>query len=510
MAGPASVSSHSATRSSKPVPTLFNRPDADAILYSSDKTHFRVHRQILSVASPFFETMFSLPQSTPSSVGNLPVVPMEEDARTVEDLLRICYPGRDPQLKTCTASEWQHIGGMVRAAQKYDLAAAVEFMEATLTANADSFPLIVYCIACTHDMEVIAKHAARSLLACVKDGHGLNMERWSALETLYVPQLEDISAGCYHRLMQAIRGGKLPDGSRVRLHGATKETNTNSRRTSVCTLDRCPDNGPTEFTLRAADGIDYKVSKKTFLSFRPHAADTSTTLSLSIRSSVLQLLLPLLDASTTTEELHDCKSVAPALRAAAKYKMDKLHAALKKRWLELFAGDPLRSYLIASVYGLEDEAVGSAKLLLFRTMLELRALYVPIMESVSAGSYFRLLRYHKKCADAADGVRKAWLKAFPQGLKVPQTCPQRRCSREYSKRSRWMDICFTRLYAMRDCPRQDVAEDRALLGELCFQAGNCASCAERVSNTNVMKFLAAYSKANKEAISKVGTSMLFK
>ncbi|KAI0255963.1 hypothetical protein BJV78DRAFT_1113987, partial [Lactifluus subvellereus] len=40
----------------------FDDADADIILRSSDQVNFHVYKVILSVASPFFKDMFSLPQ----------------------------------------------------------------------------------------------------------------------------------------------------------------------------------------------------------------------------------------------------------------------------------------------------------------------------------------------------------------------------------------------------------------------------------------------------------------
>ncbi|KAJ7750603.1 hypothetical protein B0H16DRAFT_1318583 [Mycena metata] len=45
----------------------------DAILRSSDDLDFPVHRAVLSLASPFFRDMFSIPQ--PESEPKIPVIP---------------------------------------------------------------------------------------------------------------------------------------------------------------------------------------------------------------------------------------------------------------------------------------------------------------------------------------------------------------------------------------------------------------------------------------------------
>ena len=69
-----------------------NSSTADIILRSGGPgvVEFMAHRVILSIASPIFETMFSLPQ--PGAEKTLPVCDLSEDANTLEALLRFIYP----------------------------------------------------------------------------------------------------------------------------------------------------------------------------------------------------------------------------------------------------------------------------------------------------------------------------------------------------------------------------------------------------------------------------------
>ena len=103
----------------------FDHPQADIILRSSDNIDFRVFKLFLSLASPVFETMFSLPQPSEGANPNeeikdgLPVVSVSEDSKTLEALLRFCYPStlaEDPSLDDFTfATE------IIEAAKKYSL-----------------------------------------------------------------------------------------------------------------------------------------------------------------------------------------------------------------------------------------------------------------------------------------------------------------------------------------------------------------------------------------------------
>ncbi|KAA1479884.1 hypothetical protein DENSPDRAFT_749276, partial [Dentipellis sp. KUC8613] len=77
----------------------FNASDADLVLRSSQLVDFRVHKLILSLASPFFRVMFSLPPpvdelATPKRdyVDGLQVVRMAESTATLYSLLTAIYP----------------------------------------------------------------------------------------------------------------------------------------------------------------------------------------------------------------------------------------------------------------------------------------------------------------------------------------------------------------------------------------------------------------------------------
>ncbi|KAI0040879.1 hypothetical protein FA95DRAFT_1565989 [Auriscalpium vulgare] len=77
-----------------------NASDADIILRSVDAVDFRAHKLLLSMASPFFQNLFTLPQPPTSSPHASPnelkdgisVVCLSEDEHAVDMMLRYCYP----------------------------------------------------------------------------------------------------------------------------------------------------------------------------------------------------------------------------------------------------------------------------------------------------------------------------------------------------------------------------------------------------------------------------------
>ncbi|KAI6149641.1 hypothetical protein BKA82DRAFT_920403 [Pisolithus tinctorius] len=103
----------------------FDHVKADIILRSSDDVDFRVFKLFLSLASPFFETLFDLPQPSDEMSTDvefkdgLPVVPVSEDSKTLDPLLRFCYPctlSEDPVLE-----DFRDIVNVFEAAKKYSL-----------------------------------------------------------------------------------------------------------------------------------------------------------------------------------------------------------------------------------------------------------------------------------------------------------------------------------------------------------------------------------------------------
>lgn len=87
----------------------FDHAKADIILHSSDNIDFRIFKLFLSLASPFFETVFELTQSAKTS-GNqeikadddLVVIRVPENSKTLDSLLRFFYPCNlveDPKLE---------------------------------------------------------------------------------------------------------------------------------------------------------------------------------------------------------------------------------------------------------------------------------------------------------------------------------------------------------------------------------------------------------------------------
>jgi len=166
------------------------------VLRSCDDVSYRVHRIILTMASPVFADMFSLPQpsDTPSETDQRsvspPIVDLTEDGKTIRAILDACYPFRDPDLDDLDA-----VRTALEAAAKYEVAKAIQLGERRLQAFVQKEPLRVFAIACRMDFEKMAKAAAHQVHARSIFKAGL----------VYVKELDEVPAGCYHRLLQHYR-----------------------------------------------------------------------------------------------------------------------------------------------------------------------------------------------------------------------------------------------------------------------------------------------------------------
>ncbi|KAH9926999.1 uncharacterized protein B0H18DRAFT_1118738 [Fomitopsis serialis] len=147
-------------------PPPFNKPTADVILRSSDFVDFHVRKGILAEASDVFDVMFLLPQPPAVEIledtrnGKPVILFRDEESRTLERLLRLCYPGRAPSI-----GDLDDLRPVIHAAVKYDMPEVLEALKETLRSFMDTVPIRVYAIALIFKFEDEAKAAAKASLA---------------------------------------------------------------------------------------------------------------------------------------------------------------------------------------------------------------------------------------------------------------------------------------------------------------------------------------------------------
>ena len=100
-----------------PLPDHLDLANGDVIIQSCDFINFRVHKSVLSLSSPFFDDMFSLPQPPDQEVvGGLPVVRLSEDAEVLNCLLTMLYP-----ISSMIPDTYDKTLMVLAASQKYDM-----------------------------------------------------------------------------------------------------------------------------------------------------------------------------------------------------------------------------------------------------------------------------------------------------------------------------------------------------------------------------------------------------
>jgi hypothetical protein len=135
----------------------FDNPDCDIILRSSDSVDFHVFKLILSLASPVFKDMFTLPQKElQSNVSSVPIISMAESGAILKSLLLLCYPAANP-----TFNSLDSVKAVMEAARKYDMGGAISRagdLVMTQFPLANSFEL--YALSCKFGWKQLAQMAA--------------------------------------------------------------------------------------------------------------------------------------------------------------------------------------------------------------------------------------------------------------------------------------------------------------------------------------------------------------
>lgn len=132
--------------------------DPDVILRAPGGTVFSVHKLILSIASPVFRDMFSVPQPPPTDESSeLPIVDVNDPPEALEAFLRIIYPIRNPLI-----DDVETLVSVLRLADKYDAKDALNVHHGHFPSMYTNFsPVETYAILCACGREKEAEAAAR-------------------------------------------------------------------------------------------------------------------------------------------------------------------------------------------------------------------------------------------------------------------------------------------------------------------------------------------------------------
>ena len=133
-----------------------NPPDADIILRASGGREFHAHKLILSLASPVFRDMFSIPQPSDGST-QIPIVDVGDPPEALEIFLQIIYPFHNPPIDNAEA-----VASLLRLADKYNAGVALDAYKDYLPSMCINPPPIhMYAASCACGRETEAQAAAR-------------------------------------------------------------------------------------------------------------------------------------------------------------------------------------------------------------------------------------------------------------------------------------------------------------------------------------------------------------
>jgi hypothetical protein len=142
----------------------FDDAQADLILQSSDEVPmlFRVFKNVLSLASPIFADMFSIPSPPSEKPHEVQVVPLSERSIALDIALRHIYPMRRAQPPEADNLLYARI--LAEFAQKYQVEVLDQFIIGYLAGSLACDPVGVYAIAVTYGYNDMGGNAARSCL----------------------------------------------------------------------------------------------------------------------------------------------------------------------------------------------------------------------------------------------------------------------------------------------------------------------------------------------------------
>jgi hypothetical protein len=142
-----------------PQSTVFCADDADVVIRVADTLDFRVHKLMLSLVSPFFKTMFTVPQPPTDTPDTLPHIDVHESVKAWENILRTIYPMPNPVI-----DDLHDLESLLLAATKYEMQSVIDAykMKFEDPGFIQQDPMHLYAIACKCGFDDQAKYVARN------------------------------------------------------------------------------------------------------------------------------------------------------------------------------------------------------------------------------------------------------------------------------------------------------------------------------------------------------------
>ncbi|KAH9939280.1 uncharacterized protein BXZ73DRAFT_43725 [Epithele typhae] len=404
-------------QSQRPTPAdaPFNQANADTILRSADLVDFRVHRLILSQASPFFADMFSLPQ--PLGVEQrVPVIDVSEDSKTLRYLLSACYPTDRPEVETL-----EEIVPVLVAGMKYSMDWLAKTLSKSLVALIPQDPLQVWAHACRSELPVVARLAISDIRRRgTAEKPAIRVLDDMIREAGVVSLFQGINSGTYFRLRQSIRRSSensfvirppphyFPESSRP--IPPTKKLPFVLANPRPDIALKCYDSD----VIIEAHGLMVALQFPRVLHLeilrlrRRHTACTPSipTHHVDMPFTTLCNLLGACYKGVSAIPT-DVDAVAQMLRQCQRYQVAApIESLVRQRWDEVSTASPLEAYFAAVRHGIRaGDVQAAAEKTLDITLLKS---YTTLMEEVHASAYHFLLLFHSAaCARVCAQYRRA-------------------------------------------------------------------------------------------------------
>ena len=257
---------------------------------------------------------------------------------------------------------------------------------------------------------------------------------------VYATELDQVSGGCYHRLLQYYR--RRGDWSSILFCATRKSTQETSEQQAPPRSAPPPFNSPdADAVIITSDKVSFYVNNDFISSVAPALAaripasgdrEQHSALALAPvgdgvdskrvkpheshipsvqvceHSKHFSLLLMLCHPACSPDIFaEDLSTIAHLAASAAKYGIEKAVWFLRLALPRYIARDPFRAYVVASTWAWSGEAREAADALLRETIDSIEGRYVEEMETMPARPYYRLLAYHAKCSAAIAGASSA-------------------------------------------------------------------------------------------------------
>lgn len=419
----------------------FNHPLASLVLRTSDNVDFHVFREILLMASPFFETMLSLPQVQAPKDDNpndhdfkegLPVVVVEEDEECLDYLLRLCYPlPAPPSLESVSVAE-----RVLRASMKYEIRKVTLSVQPELITLGKSDPFRLYAFSCSVGFEDGAMNAARMLYDVHKPvartfggfpnlsttgfslpykaspSRTVNESNFCELVGTLTehPPLVPLSPGCLFRLVRYLcSGAKSSFSSPAGVEGASQSPEETAS-TSDYIDGAISHDFPHDAVIRSSDAVDFpvhqlllRITRVTGVDATQHGGEPGALPVIEVTEDsriVRALLFVCYNPGEASKDTFPPEVGIRMWTLAVAVGMEGVAKAIKAWLLSCADASPLLAYFIATACGWNDEALHAARRFAL-TGNPLSDGYDPAMDTfASLDSYTTLIKFFHRAAIA--------------------------------------------------------------------------------------------------------------